>query len=97
MRIAGTEEALEHLTAWGRRERWREVWQRAVATHFNRVCAGAGMSEEELAEEIGEEHYEAARACAFEDFLASGSGAKGRNVIDDYLDQRVWKEAIGGS
>lgn len=96
MKIAGAEEALERLAAWAPRERWREVCRRALAAHFETLCAGAGMSEEELAEEIGEEQYETAEACAFEDFITSGSGTKGRNVIDDYLDQRAWREAIGG-
>lgn len=96
MRIAGAEQALAHLTTWARRERWRELCQRAVRAHFATVCAAAGMNEEKLAEEIGEEHYEMAQACALEDFFANGAGTKGRNVIEDYLDQRGWKEAIGG-
>jgi len=96
MRIAGADEALEHLAAWARRERWREPCQRALAAHFETICRAAGMDEKELAEEIGEEHYEIAQACAFEDFLAGGVGWRGRNVIDDYIDQRGWKEAIGG-
>src|SRR5689334_8816469 len=96
MRIAGAEQAMAHLATWARRERWREPCQGAVRAHFATVCAAAGMDEEKLAQEIGEEHYEMAQACAFEDFFANGAGTKRRNVIEDYLDQRGWKEAIGG-
>jgi len=53
------------------------------------------MTEEELAEALGEFHYEMAEACAFEDFC-SRTGPRGRNVIDDYLDHRGWRESISG-
>jgi len=68
---------------------------RAVAAHFEPICAKAGITEEELAEALGEFHYEMVEACAFEDFC-SRTGPRGRNVIDDYLDQRGWRESIPG-
>jgi hypothetical protein len=96
MKIAGAEEALEHVVAWAGRERWRKPCRRTLTAHFETVCAAVGMNEDELVEQIGEERYEMTQGSAFEDFLASDLGAKGRNIIDDYLDQRGWKETIGG-
>lgn len=76
MRIAGAEEALEHLAAWARRERWREVCQRAVATHFDTVCAGGRH------ERGGVSRGDRGRA------LRDGAGVRLRG----FPCQRVWRE-----
>jgi hypothetical protein len=94
MRIPGTNEALEHLARWAGRGRWKEESMRAIAAHFEPVCAKSGISEDELAEALGEFHYEMVEACAFEDFCSRRPASRRRNVIDDYLDQRGWKESI---
>ncbi len=67
---------------------------RAIAAHFEPVCAKSGISEDELAETLGEFHYEMVEACAFEDFCSRRPASRRSNVIDDYLDQRGWKESI---
>jgi hypothetical protein len=54
----------------------------------------SGISEDELAEALGEFHYEMVEACAFEDFCSRRPASMRSNVIDDYLDQRGWKESI---
>jgi len=96
MRIPGTEEALEHIASWAARGRWKEECHRILDEHFEPVCAKAGIDEGELAELLGEHHYQTIQGCAFEDFLSRRIGPKARNVIDDYLDQRAWKESIPG-
>jgi hypothetical protein len=53
-----------------------------------------GISEDELAEALGEFHYEMVEACAFEDFCSRRPASRRSNVIDDYLDQRGWKASI---
>jgi hypothetical protein len=67
---------------------------RAIAVHFEPVCAKSGISEDELAEALGEFHYETVEACAFEDFCSRRPASRRSNVIDDYLDQRGWKASI---
>lgn len=94
MRIPGADEALEHVARWAARGRWKEECTRAVATHFEPVCAKAGITADELAESLGEFHYEMVEACAFEDFCSRRPASRRGNVIDDYLDQRGWKESI---
>ena len=96
MRIPGAEEAIEHIASWARKGRWREECGRVIAQHFELVCAKAGMDESDLAELLGENLYSIVEGCAFEDFLTSRVGLKGRNIIDDYLEQRGWKESIQG-
>ncbi len=85
MRIPGTEEALEHIASWAARGRWKEVCHRVLDEHFEPVCTKAGIDEGELAELLGEHHYQTIQGCAFEDFLSRRIGPKARNVIDDYL------------
>ncbi len=94
MRIPGADEAIEHLARWAGRGRWKEECMRAIAAHFEPVCAKSGISEDELAEALGEFHYEMVEACAFEDFCSRRPASRRSNVIDDYLDQRGWKESI---
>jgi len=96
MKIPGAEEASEHIASWAARGRWKEQCQRVFDEHLEPVCAKAGIDEDELAELLGEQHYHMIQACAFEDFLCRRVGPKNRNVIDDYLDQRAWKESIPG-
>jgi hypothetical protein len=94
MRIPGADEAIEHLARWAGRGRWKEECIRAIAAHFEPVCAKSGISEDEFAEALGEFHYEMVEACAFEDFCSRRPASRRSNVIDDYLDQRGWKESI---
>ena len=88
MRIPGIEEALEHLARWAGRGRWKEECMRTIAAHFEPVCAKSGISEDELAEALGEFHYEMVEVCAFEDFCSRRPASRRSNVVDDYLDQR---------
>ncbi len=96
MRIPGAEEALEHIASWAARGRWKAECHRVLDEHLEPVCAKAGIDEGELAELLGEHHYRTIQGCAFEDFLSRRIGPKARSVIDDYLDQRAWKESIPG-
>lgn len=57
MRIPGADEAIEHLARWAGRGRWKEECMHAIAAHFEPVCAKSGISEDELAEALGEFHY----------------------------------------
>jgi hypothetical protein len=94
MRIPGADEAIEHLARWAGWGRWKEECMHAIAAHFEPVCAKSGISEDELAEILGEFHYEMVEACAFEDFCSRRPASRRGNVIDDYLDRRGWKESI---
>jgi hypothetical protein len=94
MRIPGADETLEQLAHWAGRGRWKEECMRAIAAHFEPVCEKAGITEDQLAEALGELHYEMVEACAFEDFCSRQPTPRRRNVIDDYLDQRGWKQLI---
>ncbi len=96
MKIPGADEALDHLARHAARSRWKEECGRAVASHFEPVCEIADISEEELAEALGDAYYEMLQACAFEDFCSRPAAAGQRNIIDEYLRQHAWRESISG-
>jgi hypothetical protein len=96
MKIPGAVEAVEHLVSWAARRHWKEECTRAIAEHFEPVCAKAGIDEAELTRLLGQQHYRTVEGWAFEDFLCRRFGPKGRNVVDDYLDRRAWKESTSG-
>ncbi len=69
-----------------------------VATAMNAVARGRNgrlktHKTRELADIIGDDGMTVLWGCAFEDFVSSGSGE--RNVADDHLKRRGWKESAG--
>ena len=94
MRIPGADEALEHLARWAGRGRWKEECMRAIAAHFEPVCAKAGITQDEIGEMLGELDHQMVETCAFEDFCSRPTASRRGNVIDDYLEQRGWKTSI---
>ena len=46
MRSPGPDVALEHLARWAGRGRWKEECMRAIAAHFEPVCAKAGITQD---------------------------------------------------
>jgi hypothetical protein len=96
MKIPGADEALDQLARHAARSRWKEECGRAVAAHFEPVCEIADISEDELAEALGDAYCEMLQACAFEDFCSRPAAAGQRNIIDEYLRQHAWRESIPG-
>ncbi len=96
MRIPGAEEAFEHVARHARRERWKDDCARAITAHFEPACAKAGITEDDLADAIGDVHFEMLQLCAFEDFCSRPATAGQRNIIDEYLRQHAWRESVAG-
>src|SRR5271166_534427 len=84
---------VEGLIKWIKRDEWRNDFEAVFDRHVGPACRGAGVALEELADIIGDDGMTVLWGCAFEDFVSSGSGE--RNVADDYLKRRGWKESAG--
>lgn len=80
------------LMKWLRREEWREAFNEVLDRHLGAALAKAGVSVDELPDLIGDHHTAVLWGCIFEDFLARDL-ADGRNIVDDYLKRRGWKES----
>lgn len=81
---------LKGLMKWVDREEWRTALDEHIDLHLGALNEYE-LDQEELSERMGQAAYEMIVDCAFEDFLAADT-EEGRNVIDDYLKRRGWKE-----
>jgi hypothetical protein len=78
---------------WIRREEWRDAFADFFDHHLANACTGAGVEIEDLSSLIGEQEFSMLFGSAFEDFLSSDLD-DGRNIVDDYLKRRGWKESV---
>jgi hypothetical protein len=85
-------DSLAGLRKWLRREEWRDAFNEMLDRHLAPACANAHVSIEELPELLGDHHSTVLWGCVFEDFLARKLD-DGRNIVDDYLKRRGWKES----
>jgi hypothetical protein len=84
--------SLAGLMKWLRREEWRPAFDAMLDRHLARACAKAGVAIGELPDLIGDHHSGVLWGCVFEDLLTRGLD-DGRNIVDDYLKRRGWKES----
>lgn len=81
---------LDRLIKFLSRDEWDECFQEIINDHLGPVLDGDGF--EELAEMLGEQWAMTLWGCAFEDFLTQDFDVQGRNIVDEYLKRRGWKE-----
>jgi hypothetical protein len=80
------------LIAWARREAWRDALAERIERHAAKACAGAGVEVAAIEALLGEYGVSTVWGAAFEDLLAAELPG-GRNIADDYLRRRGWKES----
>jgi len=87
-------DSLAGLMKWLRREEWFAAFTEVMAEHTGAACKDAGITPDELADLLGEATGATIFGCAFEDFLTRDAGPDDRNIVDDYLKRRGWKEPV---
>ncbi|MFQ5564717.1 MAG: hypothetical protein ACE5FO_14245 [Parvularculaceae bacterium] len=85
--------SLDGLMKWAGRESWRAEMEGALAEHLGGACAAMDVEIEDLPDILGGAHFMNLWGCAFEDLAARD--IDGRNLADDYLKRRGWKESAG--
>ena len=93
MRIAGADRAIGNVMDWACRDDWAEEWSYVLADHLVPVCDDLGIEPEGLESTLGSDGFGIVFACAAEDFLSRSFGDEGRNVVDEYLKRRGWRES----
>lgn len=84
--------SLQGLMKWLTREEWRDRFAEVYDNHLRPACEQTGLDVDEVVTLLGEDWFmTTAWGCAFEDFLTRESD-DGRNIVDDYLKRRGWKE-----
>ena len=88
-----TSQSIQGLIKWSQRGEWRDNFEAALERHVGPACRGASIGLDELPETIGDHWMSTLWGCAFEDLVSAGRAE--RNVADDYLKRRGWKESAG--
>ncbi|WP_043361332.1 hypothetical protein [Belnapia sp. F-4-1] len=81
------------LIAWAKRDEWRGILAEFIDRHSAKVCEAAGIDVEEIADVLGEDAATVVWGAAFEDLVATDLPGN-RNLADDYLRRRGWKEGV---
>jgi len=80
------------IIAWARREEWRHALAERIERHAGAACAAAGIEMSEIETLLGEHGASTVWGAAFEDLLALDM-PDGRNLAEEYLRRRGWKES----
>src|ERR1700740_2157373 len=84
--------SLQGLMKWLTRAEWRDRFAEVYDHHLLPACRRTGFDAEEVIAILGENWFmTTVWGCAFEDFLTR-EAVDGRNIVDDYLKRRGWKE-----
>ncbi len=93
MRALSASHDLSGLIAWARRDDWRDALAERIERHAANPCAGAGIAVADIESLLGPYGVSTLWGAAFEDLLATDL-PDGRNIADDYLRRRGWKESV---
>jgi len=88
----GNSHKLDGLVKWAQRPEWREAFMMSFALHLAKACEEADVEVDDVPEMIGEDAFAMLWGCSFEDLIARTT-EDGRNIADDYLKRRSWKES----
>jgi len=87
--------SLSGLMKWLTHEEWHEPFADVLDLHLGPACHDYEVDFEDIAEVIGDHAAMTLWGCAFEDFLTQAVEPDGRNIVEDYLKRRGWKESAG--
>jgi hypothetical protein len=85
--------SLSGVRKWLEREEWQEAFNDLLARHLGEPCEAAGVDLDRLVSILGDDRMGVLFGCVFEDMLAADL-EDGRNVVDEYLKRRGWKESV---
>ena len=87
--------SLNGLVKWLTRDEWHDSFKDVLDRHVLPACDKADVEVEEVVSMLGHDWFmTTVWGCAFEDFLTRE--IDGRNIVDDYLKRRGWKENASG-
>ncbi len=94
---SNTDKAIRNVIKWANRPAWSAQQDAVFDEHISPVCERIGLSQGELAEELEAHGYNGMLfGIMFEDFLSRRLPPDDRNVVDDYLKRRGWRESVPG-
>ena len=92
-----TDKAIRNIMNWADRPEWSDERKAVFDAHLAPVCERIDISQEELSQELEEHDYGGMLfGLMFEDFLSRRLSPDNKNIIDDYLTRRGWRESVPG-
>ncbi len=92
-----TDKAIRNIMNWADRPEWSDEQAAAFDAHLAPLCERIGINEEELDQELTDQGYGGMLfGIMFEDFLSRRLPPDDKNIIDDYLKRRGWRESVPG-
>ncbi|GMR19641.1 MAG: hypothetical protein BMS9Abin36_0236 [Gammaproteobacteria bacterium] len=92
-----TDKAIRNIMKWANRPEWSDAQATVFDAHLSPVCDRIGISQDELGQELAEHGYGGMLfGLMFEDFVSSRLPPDDKNIIDDYLKRRGWRESVPG-
>ena len=76
------------------RDDWKDCLQDVMGDHFGPAMEEFDLEYDEIGDLLGDHWTMTLWGCAFEDFLTQTFDPGGRNLVDDYLKRRGWKESV---
>lgn len=91
------DKAIRNLLKWIDRPEWLDAKMSVFDDHLVPVCEQLDITPDELIQELaGAGYMDMLNGMMLEDFFSSRFDPDGKNVIDDYLQHRGWRESVRG-
>jgi hypothetical protein len=91
------DKAVRNIKNWADRSEWSDKLTTVFNAHLAPVCELIDISLDELNQIIVERDYGGMLfGVMFEDFLSRRLSPSNKNIIDDYLARRGWRESVAG-
>ena len=91
------DKAVRNIKNWADRSEWSDELSIVFDAHFAAVREHVDISPEEFHQNIVESDYGGMLfGMVFEDFLSRNLSPSNKNIIDDYLARRGWRESVAG-
>jgi hypothetical protein len=91
------DKAVRNIKNWSERSEWSDELSAIVDAHLAPVCELIDISMEDLHQTMVEYDYGGMLfGVMFEDFLSRRLSPGNKNIIDDYLERRGWRESVAG-
>ncbi|HUV21543.1 MAG TPA: hypothetical protein VMZ32_07145 [Gammaproteobacteria bacterium] len=96
-KVTDTDKAIRNIMRWADRPEWSGEQSAVFEAHLDPLCERIGIGHAELALELEQHGYNGMLfGIMFEDFLSRRLAPDDRNIIDDYLKHRGWRETVPG-
>ncbi len=91
------DKAIANIMKWAESPEWSHERDAVFDEHFAKAADRLGLSAQELHDELSDNGYLGMLfGVAFEDFVSRRFAPEDRNLIDDYLERRGWRESPVG-